>query len=26
MAFALWRGTESFDPQRLLPKNDLQKT
>ena len=26
VAFAVWKGTESFDPQRLLPKNDLQKT
>jgi transposase len=26
VAFAVWKGTESFDPRRLLPKNDLQKT
>jgi transposase len=26
VAFAVWKGVESFDAQRLLPKNDLQKT
>lgn len=26
VAFAVWRGTELFDPARLVPKNDLQKT
>lgn len=26
VAFAVWKGAESFDPQRLLPKNGLQKT
>lgn len=26
VAFAVWKGTQSFDPARLMPKNDLQKT
>lgn len=26
VAFAVWKGTESFDSARLMPKNDLQKT
>jgi transposase len=26
VAFAVWRGTESFDPARLMPVNDLKKT
>ncbi len=24
-AFAIWKGTQSFDPTRLLPQNSLQK-
>ncbi|CAN7653572.1 IS110 family transposase [Variovorax paradoxus] len=26
VAFAIWKGNEVFDPARLIPKNDLQKT
>jgi transposase len=26
VAFAVWKGTESFDPTRLGPQNDLKKT
>lgn len=26
VAFAVWKGAESFDPARLFPKNDLKKT
>jgi len=26
VAFAIWKGHESFDPARLLPQKDLQKT
>jgi len=26
VAFAVWKGTESFDPARLMPANDLKKT
>lgn len=26
VAFAVWKGNESFDPARLMPANDLKKT
>lgn len=26
VAFAVWKGTESFNPARLMPTNDLKKT